>query len=115
MVLADLPDPVVDGATTAELRVTTIRLRMAPYARASPRTQNRSFTRSGGFTQSVIFTSWPRAVNKRISRSLGRFRSWPYRGSMFALDSPLEEAGFELLVPLPSRTLRRTVQAGVNA
>jgi hypothetical protein len=33
----------------------------------------------------------------------------------FAPDSPLEEAGFELLVPLPSRTLRRTVQAGVNA
>ena len=32
MVLADLPDPVVGGATTAELRATTIRLRMAPYA-----------------------------------------------------------------------------------
>jgi hypothetical protein len=29
MVLADLPDPVVGGATTAELRATTIRLRMA--------------------------------------------------------------------------------------
>src|ERR1700730_5378269 len=36
MVLADLPDPVVGGATTAELRATTIRLRMAPYACDSP-------------------------------------------------------------------------------
>ena len=35
--------------------------------------------------------------------------------SEFAPDSALEQSGFEPLVPLPSRTLRRTVQAGINA
>jgi hypothetical protein len=55
---------------------------------------------------------------KQLQEVRDAFLKWKVRpGQVFPreTDSALEQSGFEPLVPLPSRILRRTVQAGINA
>jgi hypothetical protein len=58
------------------------------------------------------FSAWPISRGTEGSNpasSSGESANHRFRGGR------LEEAGFELLVPLPSRTCAEPVQAGVNA
>ena len=50
-------------------------------------------------------------------QNAAKLRGFPGAASAFTAETDwlLEQSGFEPLVPLPSLTLRRTVQAGINA
>ena len=53
----------------------------APHAWASPMTRMRPRARLRGFVLTVISTSWPSAVSRRISRSLEKFVIRPLRSA----------------------------------
>src|SRR5260221_14581947 len=61
---------------TLVLQITT---RRVPHACASPITRMRPWARLRGFVLTVMSTSWPSVVKRRIRRSLEKFASRPLR------------------------------------